>query len=101
MRIMAIQLQTGQGLNEVVQAARDVASQDGVKVGDIVQRQIAGVPAAQWGLRSRRGAGRAALREIGVRAWRRRVAVQRPGRFRRFRHPGRRVRNHPAHLDVR
>lgn len=47
-RIMAIQLQTGQGLNEVVQAARDVASQDGVEVGEVVRRRVAGVPAAQW-----------------------------------------------------
>lgn len=47
-RIVAIQLQSGQGLDEVVQAARDVATQDGVEVGDVVERHVAGVPAAQW-----------------------------------------------------
>jgi len=47
-RIMAIQLQTGQGLDEVVQAARDIATQEGVEVGEVVERNVAGVPAAQW-----------------------------------------------------
>lgn len=74
MRIMAIQLQTGQGLNEVVRAARDVASQDGVKVGDIVQRQIAGVPAAQWDFVLDGGQVEQHVREIvfvrGDAAWR-------------------------------
>jgi hypothetical protein len=47
-RIMAIQLQTGQGLDEVVQAAREIATQEGVDVGEVVERRVAGVPAAQW-----------------------------------------------------
>jgi hypothetical protein len=47
-RIMAIQLQTGQGLDEVVQAAREMARQEGVDVGEVVERRVAGVPAAQW-----------------------------------------------------
>jgi hypothetical protein len=47
-RIVAIQLQAGQGLDDVVQAARDIVTQEGVEVGDVVERQVAGVPAAQW-----------------------------------------------------
>ncbi|MBA3362802.1 MAG: hypothetical protein ACR2L4_08690 [Actinomycetota bacterium] len=47
-RIMAIQLQTGQGLEEIVQAARDIATQEGMTVGEVVERRVAGVPAAQW-----------------------------------------------------
>jgi hypothetical protein len=47
-RIVAIQLQSGQGLDEVVQAVRDTVSQDGVDVGEVVDRRVAGVPAAQW-----------------------------------------------------
>jgi hypothetical protein len=47
-RIVAIQLQGGQGLDEVVAAARDAVTQDGVDVGDVVERRVAGVPAAQW-----------------------------------------------------
>lgn len=74
MRIMAIQLQTGQGLNEVVQAARDVASQDGVKVGDVVQRRVAGVRAAQWDFVLDGGQVEQHVREIvfvrGDAAWR-------------------------------
>src|SRR5918992_4369738 len=38
-RIVAIQLQSGQGLDEVVQAARDIVTQEGVEVGDVVERQ--------------------------------------------------------------
>jgi hypothetical protein len=47
-RIFAIQLQSGQGLDEIVQAAREASSQDGVEVGDVVERRVAGVRAAQW-----------------------------------------------------
>jgi hypothetical protein len=47
-RIVAIQLQAGQGLDEVVQAAREIVSQDGVELGRVVDRRVAGVPAAQW-----------------------------------------------------
>lgn len=74
MRIIAIQLQTGQGLNEVVQAARDVASQDGVKVGDVVDRRVAGVPAVQWDFVLDGGQVEQQVREIvfvrGDAAWR-------------------------------
>jgi hypothetical protein len=73
-RIMAIQLQTGQGLDEVVQAARDVASQEGVKVGDVVERRVAGVPAAQWDFVLDGGQVEQQVREIvfvrGDAAWR-------------------------------
>lgn len=47
-RIVAIQLPTGQGLDDVAQAARDIVTQEGVEVGDVVERHVAGVPAAQW-----------------------------------------------------
>jgi hypothetical protein len=73
-RIMAIQLQTGQGLDEVVQAARDIARQEGVEVGDVVERQVAGVPAAQWDLVLTAGQVEQQVREIvfvrGDAAWR-------------------------------
>ena len=73
-RIMAIQLQTGQGLNDVVQAARDIASQEGVKVGEVVRRRVAGVPAAQWDFELDAGQVKQQVREIvfvrGDAAWR-------------------------------
>jgi hypothetical protein len=73
-RIMAIQLQTGQGLDEVVTAARDLATQDGVEVGEIVERRVAGVPAAQWDLVLTAGQVEQQVREIvfvrGDAAWR-------------------------------
>ena len=73
-RIMAIQLQTGQGLDEVVQAARDIATQDGVDVGDVVERRVAGVPAAQWDFVLDGGQVEQQVREIvfvrGASAWR-------------------------------
>jgi hypothetical protein len=73
-RIMAIQLQTGQGLNDVVQAARDIASQEGVEVGEVVQRRVAGVPAAQWDFELDTGQVKQQVREIvfvrGDAAWR-------------------------------
>jgi hypothetical protein len=49
-RIVAVQLASGQGLDDVVQAARDQSNEDGVEVGDVVERRVAGVPAAQWDL---------------------------------------------------
>jgi hypothetical protein len=73
-RIMAIQLQTGQGLDEVVTAARDLATQEGVEVGEIVERRVAGVPAAQWDLVLTAGQVEQQVREIvfvrGDAAWR-------------------------------
>lgn len=73
-RIIAIQLQAGQGLDEVVQAARDVATQDGVEVGEVVERRVAGVPAAQWDFVLTAGQIEQQVREIvfvrGDAAWR-------------------------------
>jgi hypothetical protein len=73
-RIVAIQLQSGQGLGDVVQAARDVATQDGVEIGDVVERHVAGVPAAQWDFVLDAGQVEQQVREIvfvrGDAAWR-------------------------------
>lgn len=73
-RIVAIQLQSGQGLDDVVQAARDIATQDGVEIGDVVERHVAGVPAAQWDFVLDAGQIEQQIREIvfvrGDAAWR-------------------------------
>jgi hypothetical protein len=73
-RIVAIQLQSGQGLDEVVQAVRDTVSEDGVEVGEVVDRRVAGVPAAQWDFVLEGGAVEQQIREIvfvrGDAAWR-------------------------------
>lgn len=63
-RIVAIQLQSGQGLDEVVQAVRDTVAQDGVEVGEVVDRRVAGVPAAQWDFVLEGGAVEQQIREI-------------------------------------
>jgi len=63
-RIIAIQLQTGQGLEEIVQAARDIATQDGMTVGEVVDRRVAGVPAAQWDFVLESGQVEQQVREI-------------------------------------
>ena len=47
-RIQAIQLQSGVGLDEIVQGVRDLLAEDGVDVGDVVDRKVGGVPAAQF-----------------------------------------------------
>lgn len=47
-RIQAIQLQSGVGLDEIVQGVRDLLAEDGVDVGDVVDRRVGGVPAAQF-----------------------------------------------------
>jgi hypothetical protein len=47
-RIVAIQLQSGQGLEFIVEQARTVAAEDGLDVSDVVERRVAGVRAAQW-----------------------------------------------------
>ncbi len=73
-RIMAIQLQAGQGLDEVVQAARDVATENGMEVGEVVERRVAGVAAAQWDFVLEAGQVEQQVREIvfvrGDAAWR-------------------------------
>jgi hypothetical protein len=63
-RIMAIQLQTGQGLEEIVQAVREIATQEGMTVGEVVERRVAGVPAAQWDLVLEGGQVEQQVREI-------------------------------------
>jgi hypothetical protein len=63
-RIIAIQLQSGQGLDEIVQAARDIATQDGMTVGEVVERRVAGVPAAQWDFVLEAGQVEQQVREI-------------------------------------
>jgi hypothetical protein len=63
-RIIAIQLQTGQGLEEIVQAARDIATQEGMTVGEVVERRVAGVPAAQWDFVLESGQVEQQVREI-------------------------------------
>jgi hypothetical protein len=73
-RIMAIQLQTGQGLEEIVQAARDVATENGMEVGEVVERRVAGVAAVQWDFVLEAGQVEQQVREIvfvrGDAAWR-------------------------------
>lgn len=73
-RIMAIQLQDGQGLNDVVQAARGLAEEEGLEVGEVVERRVAGVRAAQWDFPLEEGPVEQRVREIvfvrGDAAWR-------------------------------
>ena len=73
-RIMAIQLQTGQGLDEIVQAARGVATENGMEVGEVVERRVAGVAAVQWDFVLEAGQVEQQVREIvfvrGDAAWR-------------------------------
>ena len=74
LRIMAVQLANGQGLDDIVQAARDVATENGMEVGDVVERRVAGVAAAQWDLVLEEGQVEQQVREIvfvrGDAAWR-------------------------------
>ena len=63
-RIVAIQLQSGQGLDFVVEQARTIATDDGLEVGEIVERQVAGVPAAQWDFEIEGGQVRQFVREV-------------------------------------
>jgi hypothetical protein len=63
-RIVAIQLQSGQGLDFVVEQARSIASDDGVEVSDVVERQVAGVPAAQWDFQIEGGQVPQVVREV-------------------------------------
>src|ERR671924_1027171 len=47
-RIVAIELDPGQDLELVVQTVRSIESEGGIEVGEVVDRRVAGVPAAQW-----------------------------------------------------
>ena len=73
-RIVAIQLQNGQGLDFVVEQARMSASEDGLEVSDVVKRRVAGVPAAQWDFVLDGGQVPQLVREVvfvrGAAAWR-------------------------------
>ena len=74
LRIMAIQLSNGEGLDDVVKAARDVATENGMEVGEVVERRVAGVAAAQWDFVLEEGQVEQQVREIvfvrGDAAWR-------------------------------
>ena len=74
LRIMAIQLPSGQGLDDVVKAARDIATENGMEVGEVVERRVAGVAAAQWDFVLDGGQVEQQVREIvfvrGDAAWR-------------------------------
>jgi hypothetical protein len=73
-RIVAIQLQSGQGLDDIVQAVRDTVADDGLDVGEVVDRRVAGVPAAQWDYVLEGGAVEQQVRDVvfvrGDAAWR-------------------------------
>jgi hypothetical protein len=74
LRIMAIQLASGQSLDDVVEAARDIATENGMEVGEVVERRVAGVAAAQWDFVLDGGQVEQQVREIvfvrGDSAWR-------------------------------
>jgi hypothetical protein len=63
-RIVAIQLQGNESLDEVVMAVRDIESEDGAEVGEVVDRRVAGVPAAQWDLALGEGTVEQQVREV-------------------------------------
>jgi hypothetical protein len=73
-RIQAIQLQSGVGLNDIVQGVRDLLAEDGVDVGEVVDRQVAGVPAAQFDYVLEGGTTEQQIRDVvfvrGDAAWR-------------------------------
>jgi hypothetical protein len=73
-RIVAIQLEGGQGLDDIVKAVRNIESEDGVELTDVVDRRVAGVPAAQWDISLGEGAVAQQVREVvfvrGGAAWR-------------------------------
>jgi hypothetical protein len=47
-RIVAIQLDPGQGLDEVVDMIRQLEDQQGIAPGEVSERRVAGVRAAEW-----------------------------------------------------
>lgn len=54
-RIVAIDLDTGQDLDLVVQTIRSIQTEDPTDVGAVVDRRVAGVDAAQWDIAIRPG----------------------------------------------
>jgi hypothetical protein len=73
-RIVAIQLEGGQSLDDVVQAVRDIEAEEGVELTEVVDRRVAGVPAAQWDIALGEGQVEQQVREVvfvrGGSAWR-------------------------------
>lgn len=63
-RIVAIQLQGGQSLDDVVQAVRDIETEDGAELTEVVERRVAGVPAAQWDITLDEGQVEQLVREV-------------------------------------
>ena len=73
-RIVAVQLQAGQSLDEVVTTVRDIETGDGAELSKVVDRRVAGVPAAQWDIALGQGQVAQQVREVvfvrGKAAWR-------------------------------
>jgi hypothetical protein len=73
-RIVAIQLPAGQGLQDVVSTVRDIETGDGAQLTEVVDRKVAGVPAAQWDISLGQGQVAQQVREVvfvhGKAAWR-------------------------------
>ncbi len=73
-RIVAIELQGGESLDDVVNAVRSVETDDGAELGDVVDRRVDGVPAAQWDISLGEGQVAQQVREVvfvrGSAAWR-------------------------------
>ena len=73
-RIVAIQLEAGQDLGAVVDAVRSIESEDGIEPGEVVDRRVAGVRAAQWDISLGEGTIAQQIREVifvrGSTAWR-------------------------------
>jgi hypothetical protein len=74
-RIVAIDLDTGQDLQLVVRTIRGIQTEDAIDVGTVVDRRVAGVEAAQWDVSIRPGSPDARrIREVvfvrGGTAWR-------------------------------
>jgi hypothetical protein len=63
-RIVAIQLDAGQDLDAVVQTVRSIETEDGIEVGEVVERRVAGVPAAQWDISLGDGSVAQQIREV-------------------------------------
>lgn len=63
-RILAVQLSAGEGLDEVVENVRRIETGEGIDPGEIEERRVAGVPAAQWDLAVESGDVQVQVREV-------------------------------------
>jgi hypothetical protein len=64
-RIVAIELDPGQDLDLVVQTVRSIETEGGIDVSAVVDRRVAGVPAAQWDIALEAGSSDARhIREV-------------------------------------